>query len=676
MLDRLLRRATPALALLCGPGGVGKSALARWWSHAARDGFTDGQLYADLGGFSDAGPVDPGETLASFLRALGVAPERIPLSLAEQTSLYRTITAGRALLVVLDDAYSAGQVRPLLPASPSAVLVTSRRRLVGLLPDGAEMLEIGPLSPEESMQLLALTVGRERVDREQEPAAELAAICGGLPIALNVAASRLAARPRLSLRAMVAVLADETNRLTHLATVDGPSVRATLDVSYRGLRPETAALYRALAWHPGPEFSQHLIAAAATRSADLAASSHDPLDELLTASLLDEVAENRFRFHDLLRLHAREMSLLHDSEQARRNVLHRMLEFYLAAATQADLAITPYRRRLPYAFHHPPQAFPELADRVRALDWLTQERLNLLHAGKAALNNGHPELAWQLSDVMWPLLLYRKNYRDRLEIDERGVAAARSWGNDWAEANMLKRLSRACERVGDTDAAVRHALQAIGRYEKAGDARGRLDAEEGLATLYLGLDEQEKAELLLTRILPENRDLGDSRSIGLTCINLATLWTRSARAVDALPLLLEAKRIFAELDDIDPYNAARVLIALAEAHLSAGDTDVAEREATEAVHRMTELGSDHERAEALTLLGGVAHIRGHAHLARRYYEQAVDILDILGSPRLRDVTRRLQNLDPDAEPVVDSRPSVARDVLDPPAVQDACEANQ
>ena len=644
-LSRLAARGHSTLMVLCGPGGVGKSALARAWVHQERDSFPDGQLYADLLGFGTVCPQDPGDVLAAFLRALGVASSEIPAALPERAALYRSTTAERRLLVVLDDAYSAAQVRPLVPASTSVVLVTSRRRLVGLIPDGARLLEVGRLPTDASVELVASAVGRERINRDGGPIDDLAEICGGLPIALTMAAARLVARPFLSIRNMVAELADETGRLSALSGPDTDSIRAVFDVSYRDLSSAAARLYRALSLHPGIEFGIGPVAVLTGSAPDETARSAAALDELLGVSLLEEVAEGRFRFHDLLRLHARETAEREETPTGRRSALLAILEHYLAVARRADLVITPYRRRLPYTFQEPIGPLPEFVGRAEALSWLEREQDNLIHAGQAALEQGWPELAWMLADVMWPLLLYVKNYQARLTIDRQGVQAARTWGNAWAEAVMLKRLGRASMRVGAHDDGERHTLAAIERYRAAGDVRGRLDAEEGLATIYVDTGRPELAAQLLQEVLVANRARGDVRSVGLTCLNLASFWIGTGQASAALPLLAEAGEIFAKLGDVDPYNGARVLIVLAAARLGLGDLAAAEQAATEGVERMTELGSANERAEALALLGAVAERRGDASTAGRRYHEAKSIFEVLHSPRVRDLARTLDQLD-------------------------------
>lgn len=634
------------LVVLSGQGGVGKTALALAWAHAVQDRYPDGQLFVDLDGFSGPAPVDPGEALGQFLRALGVPPQRVPATLAERAALYRSVAAGRSLLVVLDNAYSAAQVRVLLPVPPaSTTVVTSRSRLIGLVPDGARLVEVALLPPADSMELLARTVGPDRIDRERAGAEQLAAICGGLPIALCVAAARLAGRPRLTLRRLVGALAEETGRLDALAVRDGPSVQATFDVSYRALQPIAAALYRRIALHPGPEFGVGPMRAvlAGEPAADSAAVPPAPaaVDELLDANLLEEVSEDRFRLHDLLRLHAtRQVS------GAERDITVRALaEWYFVAADRADRIVTPYRRRLPYEPLTPATELPTLYDRERALAWLERERVNLTAAGRAALEYGYAELAWHLADVMWPLFLYHKHFPDRIETDLRGVAAARAWGNGWAEADMLKRLSGPVAAAGDVDAAERHIRRAISLCARIGDARGEADAREALARLVNDhRGRPAEAAEMLTDVFAANRKLADPRCTGLTLINLGMVLPRLGRAGEAQCLLEEARELFAGLSRIDPYNEVRALVSLAGAYLGAEDLRRAEDTAAEAVRRMRDLGAEHGQAEALDVLGQIAERRGDAVKAGRIYRLALDTFTALGSRHAAAVRARLAAL--------------------------------
>jgi tetratricopeptide (TPR) repeat protein len=633
----------PAFAVLSGPGGVGKTALALWWSHRVRDRFPDGQLHVDLDGFSGLGPVAPQEALTLLLRALGTAPQAVPATLAGQTALYRSLTANRRQLVVLDNAYSVAQVRVLRPASPSsAVVVTSRHHLMGLAPDGARLIEVRPLPVAAAVAMMSRAVGAARIAAEPDAAEAVALRCHGLPVALCVAAAWLAGRPRASVARMASRLADEEHRLAALSTEMDGSVPAIFDVSYSMLDPPAATLYRRLGLHPGAEFGSGPVTAVLETVPD--ASGTDPLDRLVEANLVEEVADDRFRLHDLLRLHARQRAELDDLAADRDGATRAILEWYLAAALIADELVTPGRPRLPYRHRRPPAGLPSFTDRGDALDWLERERANLIAAGRTAMRLDLPELSWHLSYVMWPLLLYRKHYLDRLEIDQRGVAAARAWGSRWAEANMLKRLGRTVGTLGDHAAAERHTKAAIELYRQVGDERHTVNALTGLAELYRDAGRPHAAAEVLIGVIATDRELGDDRATGLALRALGSVLIELGKPAEALVPLREADHLLSMLDRPDPYNRLRVLIAVAAAGLGTGDLETAERAGQEAAAGMHRLGSTREEAEALDLLGRISQARGDPVAAANLYQAALALLDDLGARQASVLRRRLATL--------------------------------
>jgi tetratricopeptide (TPR) repeat protein len=646
-LRSLITAPGPALAVLSGPGGVGKTGLARRWAEDNKEVFPDGQLHIDLGGFSGGSPLDPGEALGAFLRALGVPSKELPHSLHELAALYRSRTAGRVLLVVLENAHSAAQVRVLLPASGSSrTLITSRSRLTGLIPEGGVLIEVQPLSAAESLGLLTHIVGPRRVGQERQQAEHLAAACGGLPLALCLVGARLATRPQLTLARVGRDLSDETNRLSALDRSPDTSIRAAFDWSYRSLGPAPAAMYRRLALHPGQDFGLGPIMALAPGmpGAGPGADGVGPAEVLLEGNLLQEVTEERFRFHDLLRLHALQKADAEDTDADRAQALLAMVEWYLAAAAVADHIVTPYRRRLPYAYRTDPGELPLLTERDEALTWLASERLNLIAAAGAALDRGWAELSWQLADAMWALLLYRKHYRDRQIIDARGVAAARLWGNAWAEGRMLKRLGRTCTVAGDYRAAEEHLRTAMLRSSEAGDAHGTEEAHEMLASLYRDSGREALALETFHRVLQAKRGLGESRNIGLTLINIGMLESRMGRPRGAIEALRQAEALLTPLADVDPYNVFRVQTGLAGAYLQLGELGAAQEAAAGAAAGMRALGSAFEHAEALDLLGRIAGRRGDVLGARRHLGAALDIFDSLGSSRATGLRARIARL--------------------------------
>ncbi|MFI5911401.1 ATP-binding protein [Dactylosporangium sp. NPDC051541] len=633
-LDGLLLDGTGrTLVVLTGPGGVGKTALALHWAHHIRDRYPGGQLHLDLEGFGGNEPVDGNDALAAFLRGLGVANAALPATAAERAALYRTLTADRAILVLLDNALSAAQLRPLLPASAtSVVLVTSRQRLPELIPDGARLIDVEPLPTEDSVALLARTAGPARVERERHQAERLAELCGGLPLALCVAAARLVTRPKLSIRGVADELADETTRLAGFGGPGDHTVRAAFDVSYRHLDANTAALYRRLAFHPGPEFGPGIVRAVAAAIDPTSAA--PAIERLLQANLLQETAEERFKYLDLVVLHARAQTGAEEQRIARLS----QLEWYHAAARRADEVLTPYRRRPAYTAITEPVGLPRLHSRPAALAWLEREGANLVTAGPVAFDLAHFELAWALCDVLWPLLLLVKPpLRERLEIHRRGVAAARAWGDPWAEAIMLTRVGRVHTRLGDTATAAADLDAAIRLFDTAGDARGRLDAQEALAAAHLAANRLDHAVHLLREVLDGSRRLGEPRAVGLALTTLGTALSRAGRAAEALPPLREARALFEGLGELDPYNGVRATAGIAGALLATGDLAGAEKAATEAAHGMHDLGSSHEEAEARTLLGAIARRRGDPEAARRHYHSAIELFTASGSPRAAEV---------------------------------------
>ncbi|WP_447008892.1 NB-ARC domain-containing protein [Saccharothrix sp. DSM 118769] len=639
------KRGTRMLTVLSGPGGIGKTALALQWAHEVGDLFGDGQLYVDLAGFSGARPVLPEEALGLFLRGLGVSSREVPADLAEQAALYRSLTADKKLLVLLDNAYSAAQVRPLAPNSPSsAVLVTSRSRLTGLVAEGARLLDVGPLAAASALRLLAEVVGRRVVD-EPDPAEALVDMCGGLPIAVRVAAARLATRPQWSVRKVLAELGDERRRLSVLSAPE-LSVQTTFDLSYRALRSSAAALYRRLALHPGREFGAPVAASVLDGDDDPMAS----LEELVDGNLVEPVGEGRYRYHDLLRLHARNTADAEDGAAALERVVRRVVEWYLVGAMAADRVVTPHRRRLEYGFTTEPQDVPGFADRESALAWLEEERPNLVECGRVASERGWWELSWQLADVMWPLLLHKKHYRDRLEIDERGVEAGRRWGNAFAEWEMLKRLGMACTTLGRYDEARAHLEASADLARSMADPWATAAVREASALLETERGNLADATALFAGLAEDYRGLSADRALGLTLVNLGAVLSRLGRSDEATAALDEAEVLLGGLPEPDPYNAARVVVARAEAHLRADRPAQAERAALDAVEAMNALGSPRGAADAHRLAAQALERSGRPEEAAEHWARALRLYRGIGSSRAAEIAQRLDRPDGDPEP--------------------------
>jgi tetratricopeptide (TPR) repeat protein len=614
-VDRLLAEhgSGPAVVVITGVGGIGKSALALRWAQRAAPRFPDGQLYAHLGAFDPAGPAPPGEVLGRALRALGIAPEHVPADAAEQAAMFRSTTADRKLLLLLDNAVSAAQVRPLLPTSPACVvLVTARWRLGGLVGDGARFLPVEPLTEPAATELLTRVLGGDRTGSDPASTSSLVRLCAGLPIALTVTGARLATRPRWSIGRVVDELAQEHHRLHRLGGREDVSVQGAFDLSYQEFSAPVARCYRMLGLHPGAEFGTAVVAAALDVSEEEAA---ELLDVLLEASMLGETAEDRYRLHDLVRLHARQHA---DADPERPVLARRTAEWYLAGALAADRLLTPYRHRDPdSAFTALDAGAVVLADRDEALSWLEDERANLVATIRYAAPE-QPLLAWQIADSMWPLFHYRRHHHDRMQVDRLAVECARRLRDPDREARMLRRWAFAHLDVARLDRARELFERSLGLCEELGNRYGAASAVEGLGSVALAERRYPDAAAYFDRQLRLCRELGEHRRAGLALLNLGVVGNETARPRQALTHLREAAAVFGELTDVDPYNGARVRIELGRALGRLGEHRPAREELTRAL-------ADMRLGELALTNGEFAEARAHLDRALRIYERLGDV---------------------------------------------------
>lgn len=630
------------LVLVTGPAGVGKSALAAQWAAQTKSWFVDGQLYAELGACDPAGPAHPGKVLSGFLRALGMPYDQVPARVAEQAALFRSITAGKRLLLILDSAVSAAQVRQLLPGGGGCmVVVTARSRLGSLISDGARIVTLEPLLPPAATALLRTTIGDHRVDDDATAAEELVHQCAGLPIALAVTAARLAAHPRWPIRRVVTELAGEQDRLALMSTADGQSVAATFDISYRALNDAAARCYRALGMHPGRRPGTAVIAAALDMPARLASRG---LEELVEANLADDAPDSRYQMHDLALLHAQRHAL---SDPGRDVVASRMAEWYLAGTRAADLLLTPYRRRPPDRFTYLSPSAVTFSDRDEALDWLERERTNLVAAVVATAERA-PEAAWRIAYGMWPLFQYRHHHHDRLTVDRVAVDCARQVGNRDFEARMLRRLAFAHFDLGQWADAELHFQTSLDLCRDLDDRHGVAAAIEGLGMVALARRRLTLAAELFAQQLSMCEELGEHRRAALATVNLGVMENASGQPARAVQHLVRARAMLATLGDPDPYNAARAGLELGKALTGAGSHTAARRELQRALRDMRRLGSHRGRAQAHHALAVLAVATGEHSEARAQLDQAIGLYERLGDPEAVEA-RGLADLIPPAD---------------------------
>ncbi|MFF8992954.1 tetratricopeptide repeat protein [Streptomyces sp. NPDC014983] len=615
-------QAGPPLIVVNGPAGIGKTALVSRWLHTHEAAFPDGQLYADLYGHAAEGPADPAEVLGQFLRALGVASP--PVGLAEQASLWRSVTAGLRVAVMLDSAFTAAQIRPLLPGGSGAlVVVTSRRRLTGLRLDGAAFFRLDALGPAAGLELLTRGVGEERVAGELHAVEQVVELCAGVPLAVCLAAARLAARPRQPIAALADSLAPDADRLAALEVEGEITVSKALDASYAVLDPRAARLYRTLGTLPVPTFDTRTAAAGCAESEQWA---ERRLDELIEANLVEDIGPDTFRFHDLVRVHARACAEAHDGEDDRAEALRRVAEWYLRTTTAAEQLITPAQLTLPRTYAHPSSPPAPFAAEKGALDWLDAHRHHLMALLRAAAGRGWHATAWQLVDAMWPLFLRLRYYDLWAEAHAIGLEAARADGLAEAERQMLNSGAIGLSAAGRTEEAAAWYTRSLEAARAAGDVRDEGQAQLGLATCHMAggrMDEAVRHLNLAVRIWEE---CGYRRGVALAGILLGETALRRDDAVRAVPLLEQARRILIEV--ADPHDATRALAFLGRAHAQGGEHALGRAELTEALEVFRASGALHWQARTLEMLGRSAQEQGDGDEARACLAEARSLYEV------------------------------------------------
>jgi tetratricopeptide (TPR) repeat protein len=485
---------TVVISAIAGAGGIGKTWLALHWAHQQVERFPDGQLFVNLRGFDPSGePISPGVAVRGFLDAFGVDPGRIPVDLDAQAGLYRSLVAGKQMLIMLDNARDTIHIVPLLPGSPTCtVLVTSRDQLSGLVTaQGAHRLVLDALDEHEARDLLIRRLGRERIQAEPDAVAELLTYCAGLPLALTIVASRAQAHPDFPLSAVAAKLRDEATRLGALDEGDpASSLPAVLSWSYRNLDAEHARVFGLLSITPGPDIS---LSAAASLTALPPAQASTVLQALERASLVDEPVPGRYRMHDLIRLYAAERAHHDQPEDGRDAALRRLVDFYLHTAYTGERLLDPHRQPIeissPAACCHP---YP-LPDQAAALAWFEAEHSCLLASQRLAANRGWHSAVWQLA---WTLSTFhqRRGYlHDDLAVWQAGLVAAQH-GDDPATVLRIHRgLGQTYAHVGRHADALDHLGRALTLAQDTGDLLAQAHTHHALAVAWEQQEEDPQA---------------------------------------------------------------------------------------------------------------------------------------------------------------------------------------
>ncbi|GIF58154.1 AfsR/SARP family transcriptional regulator [Asanoa iriomotensis] len=633
-LDGLLRP-DQRVGAVSGTAGVGKTTLAVHWAHRVSDQFPDGTLYVNLRGFDPGGrPLDPADAVRDFLEAFGIPAGRIPQGLDARAAQYRGLIQGRRMLVVLDNARDADQVRPLLPGTHTAVVVvTSRNRLTGLVvADGARPFHLDLMSPTESYDLLTGRLGPDPLWCEPEVAQRIVTVCTGLPLALAIVAAR-AQQTGFPLAAVAAELGGTSRPLDALDGGDATTrLRAVLSLSYRALTPAAARLFRLLGLHPGGTVG---LPAAASLAGVPSPVARDLLTELTRASLLAEPDPRRYALHDLLRAYATELACDEETPSARKAAFTRLLDHYLHTAIEADRQLSPSRKpcAIPFGEPAPGTTVGQVDDPV---SWFTVERSNLLAVLDGAGDSDVAKQAWQLAWAADSALERQGHWSDLAHAWRLALSIATALPDLRGQAFAQRRLAQACTLLGRDAEADAHLGQALRLYEDAADHAGQAIVHHSLSCVYEQRDDYKRALHHAEHALSCALSSGDESQQALALNAIGWCHAQLGQHAEALAhcqralLLLDPNDHRAQADTWDS-------IGFACHHLDRHDEAVHAYQ--QALTLARQAGARHLEGTVLTHLGDTHLAAGDPTAARAVWKPALDILasiDATVADQLRD----------------------------------------
>jgi DNA-binding SARP family transcriptional activator/tetratricopeptide (TPR) repeat protein len=647
-LDRLLSGDSPGsatavvISAIAGTAGVGKTTLAVHWGQRIRHNFQDGQLYVNLRGFHpDGTPVHPSEALRGFLDALDVPPGRIPVGLEAQSALYRSLLADRRMLVVLDNARDADQIRPLLPGSPSCLaVITSRNVLSGLVAaEGARPVMLDLFDPAEAYQMLAVRLGAQRLAAEPEAVDEIVARCARLPLALAVAAARAATHTGLPLATLAAELRAARGGLDAFSGADAVTdVRAVFSWSYRQLSGAARRLFRLLGLQSGPD----IAVPAASSLAGLPAGQTRPLlAELAGARLVTEQASGRYALHDLLRAYATELAQTSDTAAQRHEALHRLLDHYLHGACAADRLLDPHRDPITIPAARSGVTVEEHADHEHAMSWFTIELPGLLAAIDRAAETGFDAYAWRLAWAVAYFLERRGHWERWAAAQHTALAAARRLDDRAGQAHAHRSLGRVHVHLARVDEAIVHLGQAQGFYRAVGDRAGQARVHFDLCWIHDRQGQHRRSLEHAQRALDLFRSMGHQSGQARSLNNVAWGHNYLGDHKQALDAAEQALRLNHEIGD--RYGEADTWDTLGHAHHGLGHRQDSIACYERAADLYRDLGHRWGEADTVTRLGDAHHAAGAAEAATDAWRRAVAILDELGHPDADPVRAKLRS---------------------------------
>jgi DNA-binding SARP family transcriptional activator len=616
------------VAVVAGATGLGKTALAVHVAHQVRKLFPGGQLYAHLSGASGQ-PALPGEVLARFLRDLGVDSDKIPAGDEERAALYRTRLAGQRVLILLDDAKDAAQVRPLLGSSSCAALVTTWNKTLYLVSTG--LVDLDALPMPAALELFSRIAGDARPAAEPEATEEILRACAGLPLAIRICAARLATRPQWRLATMATRLRDERRRLDELQIGD-LEVRASFQMSYDSLRAsrhraDPSHAFRLLGLWQGQRIS---LPAAAALVGDSEEHVANALEDLVDANLLESPEPDWYQSHDLLRLFAAERAQAEETQEVRSAAVTRLLRWYLATATAAADALSPHRYRIPDEEALTSVAVPD------PLDWYDREHANVIAAIRQAAAAGLHDLAWRLPTALFPFFMRRHSWASSIATHRIAVDSARLAGSRSGEAWALHNLGYGLARFSDPEAFSCLKQSAAIRKEMK-DLDGEAQATISLTVAHSCINGPQAAYGHSLRSLELLRKAENPALLGIGLNNHGDICMSLGKADEATRYLKEALGILTSIGA--QVGQGQVLENLGCIHLESGRLPEAIASLSEACRVFAAQGHLPGQAGALKNLGLAQHRADQPDLARKSLEAALALFDLLAEPTQADDTR-------------------------------------
>ncbi|MEV6551526.1 BTAD domain-containing putative transcriptional regulator [Streptomyces sp. NPDC051597] len=628
------------ISAVSGTGGIGKTTLAVRAAHQAQERFPDGQLYVNLRGAQET-PLDAWEVLGRFLRDLGIHPSAVPRHREERIGLYRTLIAGRRLLILLDDARDAEQVRDLVPGrGTSSILITSRNTLTSLA--GATHLILEALPPDDARLLFVRIIGHDRAAAEPAATNDVLAACAGLPLAIRIAASRLASRPNWTIRHLADRLTDQRRRLDELQAGD-LAVRASFRMSYAALTAQrssgAARAFRLLGLVTGASID---LSAAAALLGTARHDAEEDLEALVDAHLLESPAPGRYRFHDLLRVYAGEVAQ-EEPDEDRRDAVHRLLHWYLHTTVAAAEALAPQRRRVdpgPWQQNlNQPHSFNTYD---LALDWCERERVNLIAAGRQAADWGMHDVAWKLPGTLQRLFNIRKYWPDWVATHEAAVRSAQLANDRFGQSWILSNLGLAHLELRQFDRALSYLDEALDLRRAIEDRSGEGATLGSIALALARQNRHTEAADYYHQSIAIHRTLGDRFNEAIELNNLADTYRNLREFPDAIAYAERSLALSREIGDL--YVEGLALSTIGDAHQDLANPVEAMKYLDQSLALFRQIRHRQLEASQYQKLGDLYLELGQPDTARERWQRALHILKALGDPRSADLESRLGQL--------------------------------